>query len=159
MRDTEFATNIILGGIAGFIIGMMAVYMFYMCKNRARVVIPETPVSEVASISAVIVKEAKAEEPVETVVEKASYYCQGFEGKSTANGESYDCQARTCAHKSLPFGTMVEITAENGNVTTCRVNDRGPFVEGRVFDLSQMVFEELAPTSQGVITIKSWRVL
>lgn len=92
-------------------------------------------------------------------VEKVSYYCEGFEGKQTANQEIYDCEARTCAHKSLPFGTMVEITADNGNVTTCRVNDRGPYVEGRIFDLSKSVFEELAPISKGVLTIKSWRIL
>ena len=95
----------------------------------------------------------------QATVEKLSYYCDGFEGNTTANGEKYSCSARTCAHKSLPFGTEVEIIAENGNVTTCRVNDRGPYVHGRIFDLSPAVFQELAPLSAGVLKIKSWRVL
>ena len=60
-----------------------------------------------------------------------------------------------CAHRTLPFGTIVTVTSlENGNRTTCRVGDRGPFVEGRVIDLSVERFSELAPTSEGVVRVR-----
>ncbi len=92
-------------------------------------------------------------------ITRASYYCEGFEGNKTANGEIYSCEAMTCAHKTLPFGTKVKLMEINSGMTAeCVVNDRGPFVEGRGFDLSKAVFEKLAPVSRGVITVK-WSVI
>ena len=70
----------------------------------------------------------------------------------------YDAPAGTCAHQTLPFGTVVTITdLANGNTTTCRVEDRGPYEGGRIIDLAPDVFSRLAPTSQGVINVRiSW---
>jgi rare lipoprotein A (peptidoglycan hydrolase) len=60
-----------------------------------------------------------------------------------------------CAHRTLAFGTIVTVTnLENGNRTTCRVGDRGPFIDGRVIDLSEQKFAELAPLSEGVIDVR-----
>ena len=60
-----------------------------------------------------------------------------------------------CAHRTLPLGTIVTVTnVENRNQTTCRVGDRGPFVDGRVIDLSRERFAELAPLSEGVISVR-----
>jgi rare lipoprotein A len=60
-----------------------------------------------------------------------------------------------CAHRTLPFGTIVTVTnVANGARTTCRVGDRGPFVDGRVIDLSRERFAELAPLSEGVIRVR-----
>jgi rare lipoprotein A len=70
----------------------------------------------------------------------------------------YDAPAGTCAHPSLPFGTVV--TVENlatGATTTCRVEDRGPYQGGRIIDLSEQSFSQIAPTSDGVIQVRiSW---
>lgn len=69
---------------------------------------------------------------------RASWYGPGFQGKKTANGETYDMEAMTAAHKELPFNTVVEVrNLDNGQKTTVRINDRGPFVRGRIIDLSR----------------------
>lgn len=67
----------------------------------------------------------------------------------------YDHDPGTCAHRTLPFGTVVTVTNRaNGASTTCRVADRGPFVEGRVIDLERGVFSEIANPSEGVIDVR-----
>lgn len=68
----------------------------------------------------------------------ASWYGEPFHGRDTANGETYDMNAITAAHKTLPMPSYVRVTnLENGRALTVRVNDRGPFVHGRVIDLSR----------------------
>ncbi|AWN44044.1 septal ring lytic transglycosylase RlpA family protein [Methylobacterium durans] len=67
----------------------------------------------------------------------ASWYGPGFHGRRTANGERFNTHALTAAHRSLPFGTQVRVTNKsNGRSVVVRINDRGPFVGGRVIDLS-----------------------
>jgi len=67
----------------------------------------------------------------------ASWYGKKFHGKKTSNGEIYDMYAMTAAHKTLPLGTYVHVrNLDNGNEITVRINDRGPFVQGRIIDLS-----------------------
>lgn len=67
----------------------------------------------------------------------ASYYGQDFHGKQTSNGDVFDMNARTAAHRTFPFGTKVRVTnLENNKTVIVRVNDRGPFKEGRIMDLS-----------------------
>jgi rare lipoprotein A (peptidoglycan hydrolase) len=62
--------------------------------------------------------------------------------------------ASTCAHRSLPFGTVLTVTnLANGKQATCTVNDRGPYVDGRIIDLSRTTFGQLAPVSSGVIQV------
>jgi rare lipoprotein A len=66
----------------------------------------------------------------------ASYYADAHQGRRTANGERFDMHALTAAHRTLPFGTRVEVTnLENGRSIVVRINDRGPYVKGRVIDL------------------------
>ncbi len=66
-----------------------------------------------------------------------SYYAHDFHGKQTSNGETFDMNDLTAAHRTFPFGTKVRVTnLENNKNVTVRVNDRGPFVEGRIMDLS-----------------------
>src|SRR4051812_5824819 len=66
----------------------------------------------------------------------ASWYGPGFHGKRTANGERFNTHALTAAHRSLPFGSRVQVTNERtGRSVVVRINDRGPFVGGRVIDL------------------------
>ena len=68
---------------------------------------------------------------------EASYYGPGFHGKKTASGEIFDQDDYTCAHKSLSFGTKLKVVrVDNGSSVVVRVNDRGPYVDGRILDLS-----------------------
>lgn len=74
----------------------------------------------------------------------ASWYGGNFHGRTTANGEKYDMWALTAAHKTLPFGTRVKVTnTSNGDTVIVRINDRGPFVAGRVIDLSRAAANEI----------------
>jgi rare lipoprotein A len=68
----------------------------------------------------------------------ASFYSDALAGHRTASGEVYDPNKLTCAHRSLPFGTRVEVTALRTRASAvCRVNDRGPYAKGRIIDLSR----------------------
>lgn len=80
----------------------------------------------------------------------ASWYGPGFHGKTTANGERYNQYAMTAAHKILPLGTEVRVThLENGKSVIVRINDRGPFVDNRVIDLSKAAAQRLQLTGKG----------
>lgn len=82
---------------------------------------------------------------------KASYYGGKLHGRKTASGERYDQNALTAAHKTLPFGTIVRVTAEwNQKTVEVRITDRGPFKKGRVIDLSTAAAAELEMLSKGV---------
>ncbi len=86
---------------------------------------------------------------------KASWYSQKFHGKRTASGERYNKGAYTAAHKSLPFGTIVRVTnTANAKKVDVKINDRGPFVKGRVIDLSQEAFEQIGNIKKGAVPIK-----
>jgi rare lipoprotein A len=85
----------------------------------------------------------------------ASWYGADFHGRTTANGECYDMYAMTAAHPTLPLPTMVKVTnLENGRTVVLRVNDRGPFVKGRVIDLSFAAARKLAMSKQGVAPVR-----
>lgn len=84
----------------------------------------------------------------------ASFYADDFHGRPTASGELFDMNAFTAAHKTLPFGTMLEVTnLSNGKRVTVRVNDRGPFVPNREIDLSRGAAEKLDMISAGVARV------
>jgi len=86
---------------------------------------------------------------------KASWYGPKFHGKMTANGEVYDQMAFTAAHKSLSFGTLLKITnPKNGRSVIVRINDRGPYIEGRDLDLSKGAAIELGILRRGVARLK-----
>ncbi len=93
--------------------------------------------------------------PDHGVVGVASWYGPGFHGKLTANGERYDMDAMTAAHRSLPFDTRVEVTnLSNGRSAVFRINDRGPFVNGRIIDLSRRGAERLGFRHAGVARVR-----
>jgi peptidoglycan lytic transglycosylase len=86
---------------------------------------------------------------------KASFYAMKFQSRKTASGEIFDQSASTAAHKKLPFGTKVKITnVRNGKSVIVRINDRGPFVRGRIIDLSRSAFSKIGNTRAGVIDVK-----
>jgi rare lipoprotein A len=85
----------------------------------------------------------------------ASWYGPGFHGRATASGETYDMYDHTAAHKTLPLGTVVEVrNRDNGKRTRVRINDRGPFVRGRVIDLSYTAAKDLDMLGPGTAPIE-----
>lgn len=89
----------------------------------------------------------------------ASYYGEAFNGRPTANGEIFDMNAYTAAHKTLPFGTLVEVTnLENGRKVIVRINDRGPFVGNREIDVSKAAAAALDMLSYGVVRVSLRRI-
>ena len=86
---------------------------------------------------------------------KASFYADKFEGIQTASGEKYRHNKLTGAHKTLPFGTKVRITnLANDKTVEVTINDRGPYVEGRIIDLSKAAAEELGFLNNGLADVK-----
>lgn len=81
----------------------------------------------------------------------ASYYADFFEGRMTANGEIFKQDEMTAAHKTLPFGTEVIVeNIESGTTVNVIINDRGPFIEGRIIDLSKAAATELGIIENGI---------
>nr|WP_240610033.1 septal ring lytic transglycosylase RlpA family protein [Halomonas endophytica] len=86
---------------------------------------------------------------------QASFYADRYQGRRTASGERFDQQALTAAHRTLPFGTEVRVTRlDNGREAVVRVNDRGPFVRGRIIDLSRRAAEELDMVRSGTAPVR-----
>ncbi|MCB2198191.1 septal ring lytic transglycosylase RlpA family protein [bacterium] len=87
---------------------------------------------------------------------EASFYGPGFHGNLTANGETYDQNAMTCAHKTLPFGTMLKVTyLDSRKSVIVRVNDRGPYKKGRIIDLSVEAARRIGMTEAGTGTVSA----
>src|SRR5262245_23926764 len=85
----------------------------------------------------------------------ASFYGKGFHGRKAANGEIFNMHAMTAAHRSLPFGTRVQVTnMKNGRSVEVRIQDRGPYVRGRVLDLSFGAAEALDMVGSGLAKVK-----
>lgn len=92
---------------------------------------------------------------VKTQTGMASFYADKFIGRLTASGEKYDAKKLTAAHKTLPFGTIVQVTnLRNNKTVTVRINDRGPFVAGRIIDLSKAAAEAIDMVRMGVVSVK-----
>ena len=86
---------------------------------------------------------------------KASYYGDRHHGNKTASGERFDQHALTAAHRSLPFGTRVRVTnLSNDKSVVVRINDRGPFVRGRIIDVSRAAAERLDMLRAGVVPVR-----
>jgi rare lipoprotein A len=85
----------------------------------------------------------------------ASWYGRKFHGRLTSNGERYNMYARTAAHKTLPFNTYVQVkNLKNGKKTVVRINDRGPFIRGRIIDLTFTAASELGMAEDGVVPVQ-----
>jgi len=85
---------------------------------------------------------------------KASYYAKGFNGRRTASGERLHPDSLTCAHRTYPFGTKLRVmNPANGRNVVVRVTDRGPFIRGRIIDLSWRAAKELGIIAKGVAMV------
>src|SRR3954466_3401849 len=95
---------------------------------------------------------AEETQPIQTGA--ASWYGPGFHGKRTANGERFNTNALTAAHKTLPFGTQLRVTNERtGRSVVVRINDRDPYARGRVIDLSKTAADAVGILGVGTVTL------
>lgn len=114
-----------------------------------------------AAKKGLIVEPAKPEvvydaTPVSVLHGKASYYYGRWIGRLTANGETYRASDVTAAHKTLPFNTMVRVTnLKNGKSVIVRINNRGPYIKGRILDLSLVAAQTVDMTTAGVVPVKA----
>jgi rare lipoprotein A len=142
----KYAVFLILTGISASLINLGDTSAFE--NNSAKVVISKDaePVVEPISFEKIGIM-------------KASWYGPRFHGKQTANGESYNQMALTAAHKTLPFGTLLRVTnLKNGESVIVRINDRGPYIEGRDLDLSKGTAQSLGMIKRGVVKVKVERL-
>ena len=85
----------------------------------------------------------------------ASWYGNKFHGRTTANGETYNMYEHTAAHKTLPFNTIIKVvTLKTGLSTLVRINDRGPFIDGRIIDLSLSAAKDLNLVKEGIAEVR-----
>ena len=93
--------------------------------------------------------------PIKTWVGNASWYGPGFNGRKTANGEIFSTEALTAAHPNLPFGSLVRVVnPRNGRFELVRINDRGPYQEGREIDVSYRVARKIGLIHSGVSQVR-----
>ncbi|MGC4808062.1 septal ring lytic transglycosylase RlpA family protein [Micromonospora sp. DT233] len=120
-------------------------------RGKARTAAPK-PAATTKKPAATTKKAAPTSQVVDSGSCGASFYA---DGQLTANGETFDPDALTAAHKTLPFGTKVRVTNPgNGESVTVRINDRGPFIDGRCIDLSRAAFAAIASVDVGALTVK-----
>ncbi len=93
--------------------------------------------------------------PLQAMTGIASFYGKEFHGRKTASGETFDMNSFTAAHRTLPFGTQVRVThLDSGRSVTVRINDRGPFVKGRIIDLSQAAARAIGLDGVGQVRLE-----
>jgi rare lipoprotein A len=147
--------------------GMMKRYIFVMCCLLAasacvpkKTVVTQPPESKLKAYQKPYTVFGQRYEPLQThagFVQTgiASWYGPDFHGKKTSNGETYDMHAMTAAHKTLPLGVFVKVqNRDNGHEAVVRVNDRGPFVKGRIIDLSYSAAKVLGVDIVGTAPVR-----
>jgi rare lipoprotein A len=86
---------------------------------------------------------------------KASFYAMKYQFRRTASGERFNQLSKTAAHRTFPFGTKVKVTnLNNGKSVIVKINDRGPFVEGRIIDLTRSAFSSIGNIESGLIDVE-----
>ena len=118
---------------------------------------PQRPPGEGAGAPAL--RAPEVEPPLLLASGQASFYADSLHGRRTANGERYDREEFTAAHRSLPFGVRLCVRSlVNGRTVIVRVNDRGPFTPGRIIDLSRAAAEELGMMGLGIKPVELWQL-
>lgn len=138
-----------------FVLVLVALVGFTVIVNEDKIVEPVVTEDLGSVEEAVVTADRSLVEFVDKGNMKASWYGPGFHGRLTANGEIYDQMSFTAAHKSLKFGTLLKITNPRNNKSVIiRINDRGPYINGRDLDLSKAAALELGMVRRGVAKIK-----
>lgn len=138
-----------------FVLVLVALVGFTLVVNEDKITDPVVTENVVSVEEETVTADRSLVEFVDKGSMKASWYGPGFHGRKTANGEMYDQMSFTAAHKSLKFGTLLKITnLKNNKSVVVRINDRGPYVDGRDLDLSKAAALELGMVRKGVAKIK-----
>ena len=138
-----------------FILVLVALVGFTLVVNEDKITEPVVTENMVTVEEETITADRSLVEFVDKGNMKASWYGPGFHGRKTANGEVYDQNSFTAAHKSLKFGTLLKITnLKNNKSVVIRINDRGPYIHGRDLDLSKAAASELGMVRKGVAKLK-----
>ena len=138
-----------------FILVLVALVGFTLVVNEDKITEPVVTEDVVSVEEESITADRSLVEFVDKGSMKDSWYGPGFHGQKTANGEVYDQNSFTAAHKSLKFGTLLKITnLKNSKSVVVRINDRGPYIHGRDLDLSKAAALELGMVRKGVAKIK-----
>ena len=135
-------------------VSVLLILSFNACSSRRD--IKREPGREISQIPAEKIKKVKGETGPGTIFQTgiASWYGRDFQGKRTANGEIYDMNKLTAAHRELPFHTLVEVeNRENNRKVIVRINDRGPFVKGRIIDLSYKAAGRIGIDKTGTVPV------
>jgi rare lipoprotein A (peptidoglycan hydrolase) len=104
--------------------------------------------------SATIYAAAKTPADLKTQIGTASHYGRAHAGRMTASGERFNPEAMTCAHRTLPLGSVVKVTdIATGKQVSVKVNDRGPYIRGRILDLSERAARELGGGDHGLLHV------
>jgi len=112
-------------------------------------------ISESESLNGTVFKSQPLMNLIARMQGKASWYGPGFQGRRTANGERFNTWEYTAAHRSLPFGTKVRVTnLRNGQAVIVRINDRGPYIGGRVIDLSKAAAQAIDMIRSGTAPVR-----
>jgi rare lipoprotein A len=138
-----------------FTLVLVALVGFTLVVNEDKITEPVVTENVVTVEEETITADRSLVEFVDKGNMKASWYGPGFHGRKTANGEVYDQNSFTAAHKSLKFGTLLKITnLKNNKSVVIRINDRGPYIHGRDLDLSKAAASELGMVRKGVAKLK-----
>ena len=138
-----------------FILVLVALVGFTLVVNEDKITEPAVTEDLVSVEEETVTADRSLVECIDKGTMKASWYGPGFHGQKTANGEIYNQNSFTAAHKSLKFGTLLKITnLKNNKSVVIRINDRGPYIHGRDLDLSKAAATELGFISKGVSKIK-----
>ena len=138
-----------------FTLVLVALVGFTLVVNEDKITEPVAPESVSSIEEETVTADRSLVEFVDKGSMKASWYGPGFHGRKTANGEVYDQNSFTAAHKSLKFGTLLKITnLKNNKSVVIRINDRGPYINGRDLDLSKAAASELGMVRRGVAKLK-----
>ncbi len=138
-----------------FTLVLVALVGFTLVVNEDKITEPVVAENVVSVEEETITADRSLVEFVNKGSMKASWYGPGFHGRKTANGEVYNQNSFTAAHKSLKFGTLLKITnLKNNKSVVIRINDRGPYIHGRDLDLSKAAASELGMVRKGVAKLK-----
>lgn len=138
-----------------FVLILVALVGFTLVVNEDKITKPVVTENLVTAEEVTITADRSLVKFVDKGSMKASWYGPGFHGRKTANGEVYDQNSFTAAHKSLKFGTLLKITnLKNNKSVVIRINDRGPYIHGRDLDLSKAAASELGMVRKGVAKLK-----
>lgn len=148
-----FSSLVIVAGVVTY--ASRTVQADVLIPRPAATVPPSTPVVTTVEPDSLTPKARVAARRKSLLKGIASWYGEHFQGRKTASGETYDMNAMTACHPTLPFGTLVRVVnLKNGRSVVVRITDRGDLPKGRVVDLSYKAAEQLAMTDDGLAPVR-----